>query len=647
MEAEYSKTRRPPKPRLVFRVGVVGHRPNRLPGDTTRLEEVIASMLNAIHQEVVRLGDKQSDLFDDSKPVLRAVSPLAEGTDRIFAKAALKLDYELCVPMPFHQEEYEKDFIGDRAEEPDSLNSFRSLLESASRKSSLRKFELDGSRNDSGAAYGAAGNIVLNQADLLIVVWDGERLGKRGGTEETLDEAVRRGVPTVWIDGHSPHSWQVVCGGRLLPESKNGRVTPSSDQNPQDIKDFIQRTVGFSDIDEQEGRGGPPKNARSLLTIRDFYSERKPLFNPAIVWKCFRDFVGNNRVGIPPLSVPDFEESVEYAWPRDESTPAAKVVNRLRPFYAWPDKLAVIYSDTYRSAFVLAFLLAAAAVFMALLPFGIGQQGHHHWIEGVCIVSELFIILTILGLVHFGRRKRWHERWLDYRIAAEFVRHLRLVAPLGGQRPFPPTAGHLKEYDHPESTWVASYIRAVERDIGLPSTRLDSKQLVESLDQSAELLERQVDYHGSTARRCENIEHRLHSFGVTLLALTLISCGIHVLPLFPSLGFDKSFPPWLPSLLTFFCGFLPALGAALAGINNQGEFRRIAKRSHAMVGQLKQILEEVVELRKKFSEASAETSQAPSSREVTALTTNVAELLVNESLDWRVVFLDRPIVSPS
>ena len=56
--------------------------------------------------------------------------------------------------------------------------------------------------------------------------------------------------------------------------------------------------------------------------------------------------------------------------------------------YAWPDKLAVIYSDRYRSAFVLAFLLAAFAVGMALFPVG-ARLGPHHWAETTCIALEL------------------------------------------------------------------------------------------------------------------------------------------------------------------------------------------------------------------------------------------------------------------
>lgn len=58
--------------------------------------------------------------------------------------------------------------------------------------------------DDQSRAYHVAGDVVLNQSDLLIVVWDGERRNKRGGTEQTFDDALERGVPIVWIDAHAP-----------------------------------------------------------------------------------------------------------------------------------------------------------------------------------------------------------------------------------------------------------------------------------------------------------------------------------------------------------------------------------------------------------------------------------------------------------
>jgi hypothetical protein len=102
---------------------------------------------------------------------------------------------------------------------------------------------------------------------------------------------------------------------------------------------------------------------------------------------------------------------------------------------------------------------------------------------------------------------------------------------------------------------------------------------------------------------------------------------------------------WLLALLTFLCGFAPAIGAALSGIVNQGEFRRIARRSEAMQAQLKMSLTTTETLLDELNAAPSQ-SQKQFSRTVAVVAGHAAGLLVNEVLDWRVVFLDRPLSPP-
>jgi hypothetical protein len=189
----------PPRAPLAFRVGVVGHRPNRLDkANLDQLANVIGTILSAVKDETLSVARdcKAHDCkapYDGAAPVLTAISPLAEGTDRIFAEQALHLGFKLCRVLPFPQAEFEKDFApGSALEQGDSLSRFQQMLAQAT-----AQFELDGTRAEESEAYGAGGRVVLNQSDLLIVVWDGERQGKRGGTEETFDEARNRGVTVV------------------------------------------------------------------------------------------------------------------------------------------------------------------------------------------------------------------------------------------------------------------------------------------------------------------------------------------------------------------------------------------------------------------------------------------------------------------
>jgi RNase H-fold protein (predicted Holliday junction resolvase) len=123
--------------------------------------------------------------------------------------------------------------------------------------------------------------------------------------------------------------------------------------------------------------------------------------------------------------------------------------------------------------------------------------------------------------------------------------------------------------------------------------------------------------------------------------MTLLACSIHFMPGL----FGVHLPSAVSAILTFFCGFLPALGAALVGIVNQGEFLRVHKRSKAMKQQLKAILKEVKYLSNEIAVATSPLEEQYS-QQVTALTANTARLLLHEVFDWRVVFLDRPLTTP-
>ena len=69
---------------------------------------------------------------------------------------------------------------------------------------------MDGDRSHSGNAYGSCGRVVVSHSDLLLVVWDGERERKTGGTEETLDLAVSQGVPVVLISAEASHACPIL-----------------------------------------------------------------------------------------------------------------------------------------------------------------------------------------------------------------------------------------------------------------------------------------------------------------------------------------------------------------------------------------------------------------------------------------------------
>jgi len=190
---------------------------------------------------------------------------------------------------------------------------------------------------------------------------------------------------------------------------------------------------------------------------------------------------------------------------------------------------------------------------------------------------------------------------------------------------------------------MAWYIRAVEREVGQPSAKMNRAHIKECLAQIKALIEGQIEYHRENARRCHHIESRLHKAGIWLMFMTLGACSLHAIPF---LFNTADLPHWVGLILISFCGFFPALGAALAGINNQGEFRRIEKRSDAMRQQLPNLSKEVDLLEEKLISFDGKEGGLLSVQ-VAALASKAAQLMVNEVLDWRVVFLDRPLTPPA
>lgn len=203
-------------PGLAFRVGLAGHRPNRLPHDAAhlaQLRQTIHAILEQTRREVTALSG--------GPVVLGAISPLAEGSDRIFAEEALALGYALCCPMPFHQQEFEKDFVPPVALEQDSLTHFRALLERARKGPGLTVLELGGVRAQAAQAYAAASHVLLDHSDLLIGVWDGGEAAGRDGTVDAMRDALKRGLPVIWIDALAPEHWQILLA---MPDA--GAIAP-------------------------------------------------------------------------------------------------------------------------------------------------------------------------------------------------------------------------------------------------------------------------------------------------------------------------------------------------------------------------------------------------------------------------------------
>jgi hypothetical protein len=292
-----------------------------------------------------------------------------------------------------------------------------------------------------------------------------------------------------------------------------------------------------------------------------------------------------------------------------------------------------LFADAHRSGFVTASLLAASAVFAAVIPVAahLDRQGGI-----ITALIEGMILVAMVGLPILARRQRWHQKWLEYRVLAELVRELRILIPLGGSRPPPRTAAHLAAYGDPAQSWMNWQARAIGRAVGLPDARVTPSYISSRIDELLDFVgtatppHGQIGFHRINCERMERIHSRLHRMTLILFAVTIGTVAVDWLKM--TLLADEI--ERIAGLTVLLSAFLPALGAALASINNHGEFARLQRRSRAMEESLQAVRENIKAL-------AAEPVSPPLSR-VTEHAAQIAAMMVEENTEWRIVVLEVP-----
>jgi hypothetical protein len=525
-----------PAPVLAFRVGVTGHRAEALAGaDAALLRARVREVLEWVRGTVTDIGALHEAPYAQGGPLLRVISSLAEGADRIVTREALALGYTLQAPIPFARAEYARDFRS-----PASGDEFRQMLNDAT--SVLELDGVRGSNAESNTAYEMAGRTVLHQSDLLIAIWDGSEERGLGGTAQIVREAGGMDIPVLWIHSVPEHAIEYRPAGneRGTREQMRDRIHQmlvlAEDGDRQRVAEFLRENPRRRLFD------------RAFPFVLDLWTARPLQHREARV--------------------------VEYG---DD--------------YRRADGLAMRYAERYRSSYTINFCLAPLAVLAGVLGYHAAAHGYHG--PGFAL-AELLIIGSILLITAWGSRSRWHEKWLDSRQLAELFRQHAVLEPLGRVAPAFRIPAHARTVD-PTLGWVHWLHRARVREKGMWRGELNSDTLKARRAELRALVKEQAWYHARNGHRLEKLDHRVHRVGVFLFGCTFLVCIGHLLlpMLLPPEHGDGSHAPALPgtweSLLTLIGIMFPALGAALAGFRSQGEFNRIARDSHAMVARMREL----------------------------------------------------------
>lgn len=594
---------RPPRARLALRVGVTGHRPNKLDSaERGPLATQVRAVLEDLRQTTFRVhGIRDSEYLSDP-PVLRIISPLAEGADRLIAEVAITdLGFELQCLLPFSRDAYEEDFETD-----ESRLQFRRLLRLAT-----SILELDGSREtpeSQNQAYQAVGRMVLSQSDVMIAIWDGKTSSLRGGTSQIVEEANRLGIPVIWIDSKPPHS-------------VNFKLDPDVHwlDRKRDSALFVDRIETLLMPPRKAGSNDSKKKLDSDLR-ETYFKETRRRWKLGFPWKAFRYLVA---LGTPAAA--KIESRPPARLPSDVSD---QIEMALGNHFGWADHLANSYADVYRSAFVLNYLMSACAVLLAFVGHWLHDQRNP--LFHICYVGEVLIILLIILVTLFGTWRRWHARWIDYRLLAEHLRQTRFLMTLGRATISVPHLPAHVSYGDPRNSWMYWHLRSIVREVGIITARFDANYL-EGVKNfvNEDGMKGQIRYHEPNAKRLEKVNERLHYLGIILFLSAFIAAFLHFFI------HEEYWSAWL-TLITIVG---PAFGAALAAIRSQGEFERLAKRSKAMASQLKRVSNQLDRLIIREGDLS--------SLRLSEIASNAALLMVDEVLDWRIFFQQRPLDWPS
>lgn len=615
----------PDRPPLVYRVGITGARDLAADGATlAQIEAEVARALAAIETAVAAaaLQPQARRVYRTAadgtvRPILRMVSPLAEGADRLAARLALADGWELECPLPFPPDEYIRDF-------PETASEFAGLLAQADG----RVLALDGAAADPldsafarHNAYRAVGRTVVRHCDLVLALWNGKPGRGIGGTSEILGFAAESGPKAWWIDLREPTRHVLIDNNAELrwatrpgPEAtRPANAPPEGEAAFAALARHIEATLLppppprhhphgvvtrlIHRVDH--GHNAPPHPLDAFLAATHPKQRRPALF--------FRLFF-MPIVGGPPRARGESSLAQHWGRVRDLAIRVGKGVGDLvcppaaRPSKSLPsvgpvqdywsevkastDSLANATADRHRSTYVGVFSAAALSVIFG----AIAEITDDSVLFGLL---ELLSLGVILALVVAHHRGQWQERWIGCRVLAEYCRIQRNLAPLGwgivgGQLAVPIGP---EDKDPPRDAWIGWYFHAVLRAAPLHAGSIDATLKRNMLTQVVALATEQSDYHEARHTSHDRASRRLATAGEAFFVATTIAVFLKVViaAIAHALGEPLSGGNWLAAL----CTILPAISAALVGIRAYAEFDMLSWQSrrmrHAMLESLQRM----------------------------------------------------------
>ena len=427
-----------------LRIGVTGHR--RLTDPATLVPGIRAAIQGVVERF----------LGPAAQPALLVISALAEGADRLVAAEVLAgPDATLEAVLPLPPGDYLDDFTGDA-----SKAEFTAML---GRAASVWVARPGSSRDE---AYERAGRHVVDRADVLIALWDGEPPRGRGGTATVVSYAREQGVPVAWVQtsgAATPVYW--------YDEDRAAHVEEAArefrEYNAAPIPEFAARARAERDRLAPAGAAGPPGSLG-------------PACSDAASW--------------------------------------------ISPYFVRADVLATRLERIFRLTNWTMFLAAAAAVVVVAVQVTVWPQ--LTWIAA----AEVVLLLVLVAAPLVSRRLRVLDRWISYRFLAERLRSGYFLALAGaGDRSGPGERRERSAYvSDPTEVWIERALDEITAR--RPPVRFGPADVAALRDYLSEhWIGAQIRYHENTARRQGAWDSRLFAATGVLFLITAVAAFLHLL----------------------------------------------------------------------------------------------------------------------
>ena len=154
------------------------------------LRPVVYTVFRQLRAATLRLQESEDAFCSSTAAQLLLHTPLATGADQIAAICARSSGYFVRALLPFEPNEYRKDFAPG-----EEIDNFEQAIAAAD-----EIVALPGHRADLESAYVMVGKSLVQTADIMIAIWDGEQGRGPGGTAQVVELALQSLVPVIHID---------------------------------------------------------------------------------------------------------------------------------------------------------------------------------------------------------------------------------------------------------------------------------------------------------------------------------------------------------------------------------------------------------------------------------------------------------------